>query len=170
MPGFTKNNVDSENRVRVPASLGAVQLERRPVSFVPLSWQRRLQVDPGEELHAWLLCNLDGAASDEPDWLISPHELYEYAGKDAEKLHLSALIATVGRPTGYGKGGMRVQLPENIRAMGWLPERNEEIVILSDAAGVSVWRPEAFEKHSVTLNQLKAGHGTQNRPARAPFR
>ena len=167
MPGFTKNHVDSENRVRVPASLGAVRLEMRPISFVPLIWQRRLLVDPEEEFHAWFLCNLDADVDDGTEWLISPYELNEYAGTDAEKLHLSALIATVSRPTGYGKGGLRIQLPENIRAMGWLPERNEEIVILSDAAGVSVWRPAAFEKHSIALNRSRTGRGSQNRPVRA---
>ena len=164
MPGFTKNHVDSENRVRVPASLGAVRLEKRAVSFVPLAWQRRLLVDPQEEFHAWLLCHLDHGRNDDSDWLVSPYELHEYAGHDAEKLHLSALIATVARPTGYGKGGMRIQIPENIRAMGWLPERNEEIVVLSDAAGVSVWHPAVFEKHSIALNQSRGGYEPIKRP------
>lgn len=167
MPGFTKNRVDSENRVRVPASLGAVRLEKRPVSFVPLAWQRKLLVDPEEVLHAWILCNLDGHASDGPEWIILPRELDAYAGDDEEKLHLSALIATVSRPTGYGKGGLRVQIPENLRAMGWLPERNEEIVVLSDPVGVSVWRPEVFEKHSIAMIRSYAGAVPGTRPSRA---
>ncbi len=167
MPGFTRNDVDSENRVRVPASLGPLQLEKRPVSFVPLVWQRQLLVDAEEEFHAWLLCHLDDESKQQTEWLVSPYELHNYDGPDAEKLHMSALIASVGRPTSYGKGGLRIQIPEQIRSMGWLPERNMEIVVLSDAAGVSVWRPEAFDKHTTALNRLWTGRGSRNRPVGA---
>lgn len=166
MPSFTKNDVDSENRVRIPASLGPVKLEKRPVSFIPLLWQRPLLVDPEQQFHAWLLCHLDSLADGGIDWFISPFELIEYSGTDPEKLHLSSFISSVGRPTTYGKGGLRIQLPENIRVMGWLPERNQEIVILSDASGVSVWRPEVFEKHSVALNRVLMGRGEKHRPER----
>ncbi len=159
--------MDSENRVRVPASLGPLQLEKRPVSFVPLVWQRQLLVDAEEEFHAWLLCHLDDESKQQTEWLVSPYELHNYDGPDAEKLHMSALIASVGRPTSYGKGGLRIQIPEQIRSMGWLPERNMEIVVLSDAAGVSVWRPEAFDKHTTALNRLWTGRGSRNRPVGA---
>ncbi len=159
--------MDSENRVRVPASLGPLQLEKRPVSFVPLVWQRQLLVDAEEEFHAWLLCHLDDESKQQTEWLVSPYELHNYDGPDAEKLHMSALIASVGRPTSYGKGGLRIQIPEQIRSMGWLPERNMEIVVLSDAAGVSVWRPEAFDKHTTALNRLWTGRGSKNRPVGA---
>lgn len=159
--------MDSENRVRVPASLGPLQLEKRPVSFVPLVWQRQLLVDAEEEFHAWLLCHLDDESKQQTEWLVSPYELHDYDGPDAEKLHMSALIASVGRPTSYGKGGLRIQIPEQIRSMGWLPERNMEIVVLSDAAGVSVWRPEAFDKHTTALNRLWTGRGSRNRPVGA---
>lgn len=168
MPGFTRNDVDSENRVRVPASLGPLHVEKRPISFVPLAWQRNLLVDPEQEFHAWLLCHLEeNESKQETDWLVSPYELYEYDGPDPEKRHMAALIASVGRPSGYGKGGLRIQLPEQLRSMGWLPERNQEIVILSDAAGLSVWRPEAFEKHTTALNRLWTGRGSKSRPAGA---
>ncbi|MDH3412289.1 MAG: hypothetical protein OEM98_07380 [Gammaproteobacteria bacterium] len=167
MPGFTRNDVDSENRVRVPASLGPLRLEKQPVSFVPLVWHRQLLVDAEEEFHAWLLCHLDDESKQQTEWLVSPYELRDYDGPDAEKLHMSALIASVGRPTSYGKGGLRIQIPEQIRSMGWLPERNMEIVVLSDAAGVSVWRPEAFDKHTTALNRLWTGRGSRNRPAGA---
>lgn len=169
MPGFTRNDVDSENRVRVPASLGPLRLEKRPVSFVPLVWQRQLLVAPEEEFHAWLLCHLDDESKQQFEWLVSPYELRDYDGPDPEKLHMAALIASVGRPTSYGKGGLRIQIPEQIRSMGWLPERNMEIVVLSDAAGVSVWRPEAFEKHTTALNRLWTGRGSRNRPVGAQF-
>ncbi len=155
--------MDSENRVRVPAGLGPLRLEKRPVSFVPLLWQRQLLVDPEEEFHAWLLCHLD-EEQQRFEWLVSPYELRDYDGPDPEKLHMAALIASVGRPTSYGKGGLRIQIPEQIRSMGWLPERNMEIVILSDAAGVSVWRPEAFEKHTTAVNRLWTGRGSRSRP------
>ncbi len=169
MPGFTRNDVDSENRVRVPASLGPLRLDKRPVSFVPLVWQRQLLVDAEEEFHAWLLCHLDDESQQQLEWLVSPFELRDYDGPDPEKLHMAALIATVGRPTSYGKSGLRVQIPEQIRSMGWLPERNMEIVTMSDAAGVSVWRPEAFEKHTTALNRLWTGRGSRKRPIGAQF-
>ncbi len=82
---------------------------------------------------------------------------------------MAALIASVGRPTSYGKGGLRIQIPEQIRSMGWLPERNMEIVILSDTAGVSVWRPGAFEKHTTAVNRLWTGRGSRNRTVGAQF-
>lgn len=167
MPGFTRNEVDSENRVRVPASLGTIRLEKRPVSFVPLVWQRHLLVDPEQEFHAWFLCHLDDDADNKTEWLVSPYELNDYDGPDPEKRHMAALIASVGRPSNYGTGGLRIQLPEQLRSMGWLPERNMEIVILSDAAGLSVWKPDAFEKHTTALNRLWTGGGSRNRPVGA---
>jgi len=170
MPGFTRNDVDSENRVRVPAGLGPLRLEKQwPVSFVPLVWNRQLLVGPEEEFHAWLLCNLDNDAQKQFEWLVSPYELRDYGGSDPEKLHMAALIASVGRPTSYGKGGLRIQVPEQIRSMGWLPGRNMEVVILSDSAGVSVWQPEAFEKHTTAVNRLWTGRGSRNRPVEAQF-
>ncbi|MDX1514848.1 MAG: hypothetical protein R3174_14010 [Gammaproteobacteria bacterium] len=132
-------------------------MDRRPVSFVPLGWRRELLLQPEEELHAWLICDLDANPRTDTDWRICPHEVLGYEGRDEKNRHLSALITTVGKPTGYGKGGMRIQIPENIRSMGWLPERNQEIVIVSDAAGLSVWWPEAFERHSVALSHVVSG-------------
>ncbi len=170
MPGFTRNDVDSENRVRVPASLGPLRLEKHlSVSFVPLVWHRQLLAGPEEEFHAWLLCNLDDDSQKQFEWLISPYELRDYRGSDPEKLHMAALIASVGRPTSYGKGGLRVQIPEQIRSMGWLPGRNMEIVILSDTAGISVWRPGAFEKHTTAVNRLWTGRGSRNRTVGVQF-
>jgi hypothetical protein len=143
MPGFTRNDVDSENRVRVPASLGPLRLEKqRPVSFVPLVWHRQLLVDPEEEFHAWLLCHLDDESQQQFEWLVSPYELRDYDGPDPEKLHMAALIASVGRPTGYGKGGLRIQIPEQI---------------------------EAFEKHTTAVNRLWTGRGSRDRPVGARF-
>ena len=113
-------------------------------------WEREILV-PDEELTAWLLCDLNDPPKGPPKWLISPHDV------EPQSSH-GVLLLRDNTMDEYGKG-FRVAIPKKAREMGWLPEKGELAVVLSDYAGLSIWKRASFDTHCRNLSRQLAGSG-----------
>lgn len=150
-----RRRIITGHRIEIPRRLDVGWSKRRPITWLPLIWQRPLDLPHERRLEAWLLCDLHAdppSSEGKPvqGWRVDPREVLERLLDDGA----ADLATLIFEQNLEGRSGQwRLVIPDGIRDMDWLPREGNHIVLRQDEDGVSVWREETYQIYLSRLGE-----------------
>lgn len=117
-------------------------------------WLQGVDLPDERQMEVWAICDLDvptagDATAGTLKWRVNPHRVLSRAQYDQSAADLASLIyqeRLQGRT-----GAWQLIIPKGIRNLGWLPTEGGQVVLRSDANGLSVWTEKAFRIYLASL-------------------